>query len=148
MTFIEPMTPRELLELASLDALGLLDTVEEAVYTRSFHDAPATVQDEVLRRQAEIASDLQLLPADEPDPNLRERVLKAVAAAVERDEATLAPLAATLLAGCIASAPLTASFTTAATLTARRLLLSLAAEWLGPSRFAGFSADAKQIVSR
>ncbi len=93
MTFVEPMTPRELLELASLDAVGLLDTVEEAVFTRSFHDAPATVQDEVLRRQAEIANDLSLLPGDEPDPNLRERVLKAVAAAVERDEATLAPLA-------------------------------------------------------
>ncbi len=93
MTFVEPMTPRELLELASLDALGLLDTVEEAVYTRSFHDAPATVQDEVLRRQAEIANDLLLLPADEPEPNLRERVLKAVAAAVDRDELSLAPLA-------------------------------------------------------
>ncbi len=93
MTFVEPMTPRELLELASLDAVGLLDTVEEAVFTRSFHDAPATVQDEVLRRQAEIANDLSLLPGDEPDPNLRERVLKAVAAAVEREEATLAPLA-------------------------------------------------------
>ncbi len=93
MTFVEPMTPRELLELASLDALGLLDTVEEAVYTRSFHDAPATIQDEVLRRQAEIANDLLLLPADEPEPNLRERVLKAVAAAVDRDELSLAPLA-------------------------------------------------------
>ena len=93
MTSVEPMTPRELLELASLDALGLLDTVEEAVFTRSFHDAPATVQDEVLRRQAEIANDLSLLPGDEPDANLRERVLKAVADAVEREEATLAPLA-------------------------------------------------------
>jgi len=93
MTSVEPMTPRELLELASLDALALLDTVEEAIYTRSFHDAPATVQDEVLRLQAEIADDLSLLPGDEPDPQLRERVLKAVAEAIERNDSTLAPLA-------------------------------------------------------
>ncbi len=93
MTSVEPMTPRELLELASLDALALLDQVEQDIYTRSFHDAPATVQDEVLRLQAEIANDLSLLPGDEPDPQLREKVLKAVADAVERSDSTLAPLA-------------------------------------------------------
>ncbi len=92
MTSVEPMTPRQLLELASLDALGLLDDVESAMYTRSFHDAPATVQDEVLRLQGEIANDLQLLPGEEPDPQLRERVLKAVADALALDD-SLAPLA-------------------------------------------------------
>ena len=79
MTSVEPMTPRQLLELASLDALGLLDDVESAMYTRSFHDAPATIQDEVLRLQGEIANDHLLLPGEEPDPELRERVLRAVA---------------------------------------------------------------------
>ncbi len=92
MTSVEPMTPRQLLELASLDALGLLDDVESAAYTRSFHDAPATVQDEVLRLQGEIANDHLLLPGEEPDPELRERVLKAVADALARDD-SLAPLA-------------------------------------------------------
>ncbi len=92
MTSVEPMTPRQLLELASLDALGLLDDVESAMYTRSFHDAPATVQDEVLRLQGEIAKDHLLLPGEEPDPELRERVLKAVADAIARDD-SLAPLA-------------------------------------------------------
>ena len=92
MTSVEPMTPRQLLELASLDALGLLDDVESAMYTRSFHDAPATVQDEVLRLQGEIANDHLLLPGEEPDPELRERVLKAVADALARDD-SLAPLA-------------------------------------------------------
>jgi len=92
MTSVEPMTPRQLLELASLDALGLLDDVESAMYTRSFHDAPATVQDEVLRLQGEIADDHLLLPGEEPDPELRERVLKAVADALARDD-SLAPLA-------------------------------------------------------
>jgi hypothetical protein len=87
------MTQRELLELAALDALGLLDDFEAAIYTRSYHDAPATVQDEIRRLQAEIATDQRLLPGDEPDPGLRERVLKTVAQAIERDESRLAPLA-------------------------------------------------------
>jgi hypothetical protein len=87
------MTQRELLELAALDALGLLDEFEAAYYTRSFHDAPATVQDEIKRIQAELTADQRLLPGDEPDPGLRERVLKAVAQAIERDESRLAPLA-------------------------------------------------------
>jgi hypothetical protein len=87
------MTQRELLELAALDALGLLDEFEAAYYTRSFHDAPATVQDEIQRIQAELAADQRLLPGEEPDPGLRERVLKAVAQAIERDESRLAPLA-------------------------------------------------------
>ena len=68
MTSSEPMTQRELLELAALDALGLLDEFEAAYYTRSFHDAPATVQDEIKRLQAELATDQRLLPGDEPDP--------------------------------------------------------------------------------
>jgi hypothetical protein len=87
------MTQRELLELAALDALGLLDEFEAAYYTRSFHDAPATVQDEIKRVQAELAADQRMLPGDEPDPGLRERVLRAVAQAIERDESRLAPLA-------------------------------------------------------
>jgi hypothetical protein len=87
------MSQRELLELAALDALGLLDEFEAAYYTRSFHDAPATVQDEVKRLQSELAADQRLLPTEEPDPGLRERVLQAVAEAIERDESRLAPLA-------------------------------------------------------
>ena len=93
MTSTEPITPKELLELASLDAMGLLDDFEATVYTRAFHEAPATVQDEVVRLQAQVAGDLSLLPGDEPDPKLRERVLKAVAAAIERNDDALAPLA-------------------------------------------------------
>jgi hypothetical protein len=93
MTSSETMTPRELLELAALDALGLLDEFEAALYTRAYHDAPATVQDEIRRLQAEVARDERLLPGEEPDPGLRERVLKAVAKAIEHDEKRLAPLA-------------------------------------------------------
>ncbi len=93
MTSLEPMTRKELLELAALDVLGLLDEYEAAYYTRSFHHAPASVQDEIKRIQAEVASDESLLPGEEPDPSLRERVLAVVAKAIERETSKLAPLA-------------------------------------------------------
>ncbi len=93
MTSPEPMTRQELLEMAALDGLGLLDSYEAALYTRSFHHAPAAVQDEILRLQAEIASDETLLPDVEPEESLRERVLRKVAEAIEKVDAELAPLA-------------------------------------------------------
>ncbi len=96
MTVPEVMTRKlmrkELLELAALDVLGLLDEYEAATYTRSFADAPATVQDEVKRLQAEVASDPALLPDEEPDEALRRRVLEYVSEAVEREAAPLATI--------------------------------------------------------
>jgi hypothetical protein len=87
------MTREELLELAALDAFGLLDEYEAALYSRSFHHAPAAVQDEVREVQAALASEEALLPDVEPDPSLRERVLRAVNDAIEADSLRLAPLA-------------------------------------------------------
>lgn len=93
MTSVEPMTREELLELASLDALGLLDEFEERLYARSLRDSPVAVQEEVLRMQVEIAGDLtRLLPNDQPRPQLREIVLKAVAEAIARHDAPLATI--------------------------------------------------------
>jgi hypothetical protein len=94
MTSSQPMSREELLELAALDAFGLLDEYDAALFTRSFHHAPAPVQDEIKRLQAELAADPSLVFAtEEPPLELRARVLAAVAAAIERDEAQLAPLA-------------------------------------------------------
>ena len=87
------MTREELLEHAALDAYGLLDEYEAALYTRSFHHAPAAVQDEILLLQAQLVSDETFLPSDLPDPGLRERVLDAVAVAIEQETAELEPLA-------------------------------------------------------
>ena len=93
MTSPNPLTRQDLLELAALDALGLLDEFDSAHYTRSFHDAPTTVQDEIKLRQAELASDRTLLPEEGPPPSLRQRVLDGVAEAVEQNDQELAPLA-------------------------------------------------------
>jgi hypothetical protein len=87
------MSRDELLELAALDAFGLLDEYESALYTRSFHHAPAAVQDEIKRLQAEFAGDESMLPDVANDAALRRRVLEAVAKAIESESAELAPLA-------------------------------------------------------
>jgi hypothetical protein len=87
------MTREELIELAALDAFGLLDEYETALYTRSFHHAPAAVQDELRQLQAAVASDTTLLPDIEPSKPLRSRVLEAVSRAIEAESAELAPLA-------------------------------------------------------
>jgi hypothetical protein len=87
------MSREELLELAALDAFGLLDRYESALYNRSFHHASAAVQNEIRELQAMFTGDESLLPDVEPDPELRERVLRAVAKAIEADSERLAPLA-------------------------------------------------------
>lgn len=94
MTTPNSMTVEELMELAALDAFGLLDEYETDLYSRSFHHAPAAVQDELVRIQAELVADESLLPSDTPDASLRARVLEAVALAIEEEvSTTLAPLA-------------------------------------------------------
>jgi hypothetical protein len=72
------MTTRELLEMASLDALGLLDDEEREAFERSYRAASPGVQRQVRREQARLASDESLLPQVEPSAGLRDRVLVAV----------------------------------------------------------------------
>lgn len=94
MTTPKSMSIEELLELAALDAFGLLDEYEADLYSRSFHHAPVSVQDEIVRIQAELVANESLLPNETPDAGLRARVLEAVARAIEEEDATtLAPLA-------------------------------------------------------
>ncbi len=93
MSSANSMTREELLENAALDAFGLLDEYEASLYTRSFHNAPAAIQDQIIQLQAQIVSDETFLPTDSPDPTLRNRVLHAVTSAIELETAQLEPLA-------------------------------------------------------
>jgi len=90
---LELMTRDELLELAPLDALGLLDDYDAALFTRSFHHATAAVQDEVRDLQAAIAADERLMAAVAPRPELRKRVLAAMTEKAAEASEDLAPLA-------------------------------------------------------
>ncbi|MDP7006360.1 MAG: hypothetical protein QF718_09145 [Phycisphaerales bacterium] len=92
---------KQLIELAVLDAYGLLEPIESDLFNRSFHDAPATIQDEIIRMQRDFAVDESLLPADLPPASLKQLVLDSVAKAADKEAQRLAPLA---LIGARASA--------------------------------------------
>lgn len=86
------MTTRELIELAVLDAMALLDESERRAFDRAFRAAPPAVRAQVRREQARWAADDALLPDVEPPARLREAVLQAVRTAIARREARHAGL--------------------------------------------------------
>ncbi len=87
------MNGKELLEFAALDVLGLLDEYEAEQFHRSFHHAPANVQDQVIALQADIAADPVFQSEERPAGSLRERVLERVSRALEDEAKRLAPIA-------------------------------------------------------
>ena len=94
MTSTESPSRNELLELAPLDALGLLDEFEEHRFDTGFAEAPSEVQSEVRDLQAAVAAEFGSAAADTPDRALRYRVLASLSAAIEADDASCAPIAA------------------------------------------------------
>jgi hypothetical protein len=77
------MTTGDLFELASLDALGLLDESERRAFEEGSAAAPRSVQSQIRSQQTRMAEIDAILPRVEPPPGLRARVLSAVAAAIE-----------------------------------------------------------------
>ena len=92
---------KQLIELGVLDAYGLLEPIESDLFNRSFHDAPASVQDEIIQMQRAFAIDETLLPVDTPPASLKQQILRSVAQAADKEAQRLAPLA---LIGARASA--------------------------------------------
>lgn len=83
----------QLVELASLDAFGLLDAEDSLRFEDAFLAAPPRIRDSIRELQAELVSEDPLLSSEEPDETLREKVMQRVSQAIaERDE-TLQPLA-------------------------------------------------------
>ena len=66
MTYETTYNPKRLLELAVLEAYGLLEPIESDLFNRSFHDAPAAIQDEIKLLQEDLALDASLLRTDMP----------------------------------------------------------------------------------
>lgn len=87
------MTREELLEIAPLDALGLLDEVEAAMFHRAFHQAPAAVQAEIIEVQAAFAAAEHFLAGEDPRPTLRKKVLISLEEAFEESAESLRPIA-------------------------------------------------------
>ncbi|MFO0826649.1 MAG: hypothetical protein U0572_00740 [Phycisphaerales bacterium] len=93
MTSPDPMSRDELNDLAPLDAFGFLDDYEAALFNRSFHHAPASVQDEVRALQAGLVTDPAFLSTEEPRALLKQKVLLRVQEEIEALEEELQPLA-------------------------------------------------------
>lgn len=77
------MKTQELLELAALDALGLLDEGEREAFDVAFRVAPPAVQAQIRREQTRIAGDDSLLPGVDAPIGLKARVLAAWQEAVD-----------------------------------------------------------------
>lgn len=72
------MTTHELIEMASLDALGLLDPEEREAFERAFRTAPPSVQAQIRRDQLRYSAMDEMLPPVEAPLGLKARVLAAV----------------------------------------------------------------------
>ncbi|MEN0019510.1 MAG: hypothetical protein AAF747_01350 [Planctomycetota bacterium] len=73
------LTPSQLLELASLDAIGALDEDEAAAFEAGFAAASEDTQAAIRREQARTWDNLDWLPDIAPSAELRPRVLDAIA---------------------------------------------------------------------
>lgn len=83
---------RAILELASLDALGLLEEDERRQFDASFRALPDHLREHVRREQARFADIQHMLPIVEPPERLRARVLAAVAGEAASEQAILGTL--------------------------------------------------------
>ncbi|UYV12830.1 MAG: hypothetical protein NCW75_00750 [Phycisphaera sp.] len=75
----------DLIELAVLDALGMLEEDESAEFDAAFDAAPPATQLRVRDEQARLANLEGVLPAVSPSPEMRSRVISAVREAMLAD---------------------------------------------------------------
>lgn len=72
------MNTSDLFEMASLDALGLLDTEERRAFEDALGSVSPSIKEEVSRQQRRLTDLEDLLPNVEPSASLRGRVIAAV----------------------------------------------------------------------
>lgn len=77
------MSNHELLEMASLDALGLLDADERDAFERAFRAASPALQANIRREQLRLSRMEDMLPAVDAPLGLKARVLSAVREAID-----------------------------------------------------------------
>jgi len=83
----------ELLDLATADALGVIDEVDAARFERAFSAASPSLQAEVRGLQDRVCSDRMLLSDEQPAASLRLKTLARVAGEIEAQAALAAPIA-------------------------------------------------------
>jgi hypothetical protein len=93
MNLSEPISLNELREMAMLEALGLLDSVDESKFEESFGGLSPAQQAELLDLQAAVAAEIAAAGDEEPDRSLRYKVLARLASEIEHDEVACGPIA-------------------------------------------------------
>lgn len=83
------MNLQQLIELAILDAMGLLDDDERALFESAFRGAAPAVQAQVRREQTRLSRIESLLPDVTPPAELRSAVIEAVRREIESVEAVV-----------------------------------------------------------
>lgn len=86
------MKTQELLELAALDALGLLEEHEREAFDRAFRAAPPALQAQIRGEQTRIAKDDSLLPEVDAPIGLKSKVLARWRDAIAARRRILPPL--------------------------------------------------------
>lgn len=86
------MKTQELLELAALDALGLLEEPEREAFDRAFTAAAPALQAQIRREQARIAQDDSLLPSVDAPLGLKAKVMARWREAMSTRKRILPPL--------------------------------------------------------
>ncbi|MGQ0627243.1 MAG: hypothetical protein ACT4PL_03980 [Phycisphaerales bacterium] len=76
------LSTADLFEMASLDALGLLDEQERRSFEDAFASAPASVKSQIRDQQSRMAEIDAFLPRVSPPAYLRDKVVAAVSAAM------------------------------------------------------------------
>ena len=77
------MMTHELMEMASLDAMGLLDPTERETFELAFQAADPALQAQIRREQLRFSRMDDMLPKVSPPLGLRARVIAAVRGAME-----------------------------------------------------------------
>jgi hypothetical protein len=93
MNLSEPISLNELREMAMLETLGLLDSVDESKFEKSFGGLSPDQQAELLDLQAAVAAEIAAAGDEEPDRALRYKVLARLASEMEREEGAFGPIA-------------------------------------------------------
>lgn len=83
----EPTPINELLEIAGIDALGLLDDDDHAAFVAGLENAPATLRELIRAEQARVAASGLSLPDVDPGDALRRRTLDRIAGDIARKHA-------------------------------------------------------------
>lgn len=79
------MTTQEMIELAVLDAVGLLEDDERKAFDAAFRTAAPELQAHIRREQTRLANLQHVLPDVQPPTHLRAAVLEAVREAIARE---------------------------------------------------------------